>query len=128
MTKHYNKKSQTELRRFLRRNLSKAEATMWRHLSHKQILGYKFRRQYGVDQYSIDFYCPALKLAVEINGETHFRTGSKENDEKRQEHIEQYSIRFLRFTNEDVYGNLNGVLETIAGTIREMEKHPGLMV
>jgi very-short-patch-repair endonuclease len=95
---------------------------MWRQLSRKQMLGYKFRRQYGVDEYSIDFYCPRLKLAVEVDGTTHFRASSRENDEKRQKHIEQYGIRFLRFTNEEVYGDLSGVLETIARTILVMTK------
>lgn len=76
----------------IRRNLCKAEAIMWRYLSRRQMLGYKFRRRYGVDQYVIDFYCPELKLAVEIDGETHFRAGPKEYDEIRQKHLEQYGI------------------------------------
>ncbi|MBI4548649.1 MAG: DUF559 domain-containing protein, partial [Ignavibacteriae bacterium] len=93
MTKHYNKKSQTEIRRLLRRYLSKAEAVMWKQLSRKQMLGYKFRRQYGVDQYVIDFYCPELKLAIEIDGESHFRTTSAEYDREREEYIKTFGIR-----------------------------------
>ena len=95
---------------------------MWKNLSCKQMLGYKLRRQYGVDQYVIDFYSPELKLAVEIDGETHFRTGSKEYDEIRQKFLEGFGIRFLRFTNTDVYENLHGVLATISDAIQTMEK------
>jgi len=113
MGRHFNRKSETKRRRALRRNLSKAEAVMWTHLSRRQMLGLKFRRQYGVDSYSVDFYCPQLKLAVEIDGETHFRGLAPKNDRKRQELIESYGILFLRFRNEEVLGNLTEVLESM---------------
>ena|ERR1051325_2852990 len=121
MTQHYNKTSQKELRRFLRNHLSKSEAVMWKHLSGKQMLGYKFRRQYGVDQYVVDFYCPELKLAIEIDGESHFRNGAEVYDQERQKHIEAFRIRFLRFTNEDVLRNFRGVLLSIEKMIHELE-------
>jgi len=121
MTEHYNKKSQTEKRRLLRKHLSKAEAVMWKHLSRKQMLGCKFRRQYGVDQFVIDFYCPELKLAIEIDGDTHFRTDTREYDKDRQEYLENFGIEFMRFTNLEVLNNLSGVLETIADKIERME-------
>ena len=85
---HFNKSRQKETRRFLRNHLSKAEAVMWIYLSRKQLKGYKFRRQYGVEQFILDFYCPALKLAIEIDGENHFQSGAEVYDKERQQYIE----------------------------------------
>ena len=64
-----------------------------------------------------DFYCPALKLAVEIDGDSHFVADADKNDARRQVFIESFGIRFLRFTNEEVYRNLEGVLEAIASVV-----------
>jgi very-short-patch-repair endonuclease len=113
MTKAYNKKTLTLRRRALQHSLSKAEAILWNHLSHRQMHGCKFRRQYSVDQYVIDFYCPELKLAIEVDGDSHFVPGAEDNDQERQEHIENYGIRFIRFTNDDVCENIDGVCQTI---------------
>lgn len=121
MTKHYNIRSETERRRILRRNLPKAEAILWKKLSRKQAMGYKFRRQYGVDAFVIDFYYPELKLAVEIDGDSHFRNQAEEYDHSRQEHIEQFGITFLRFTNQEVYNNLNGILQSISDKITSLQ-------
>jgi very-short-patch-repair endonuclease len=121
LTKVYNKKTQTSRRRALRRSMSKAEVILWKELSRKQMHGYKFRRQYGVDQFVLDFYCPRLKLAIEIDGDSHFMPGAEEQDKTRQEYIEAYSIRFLRFTNTDVCENLDGVCQMIYEEI-EMKK------
>jgi very-short-patch-repair endonuclease len=120
MTRIYNRRTQTEKRRMLRRSMSKAEVLLWGHLSRKQILGYKFRRQYGVDQYVIDFYCPKLKLAVEIDGPSHVEDGAGEYDKMRQSYIEALGIRFLRFQNDEIYEDMQSVLESIATRIRSL--------
>jgi very-short-patch-repair endonuclease len=99
--------------------MPKAEILLWANLSRKQLLGYKFRRQYSVEQYVIDFYCPALKLAIEIDGDSHFQPGAKERDAERQGFIETFGIEFLRFTNADIYENLDGVIDTIAEFITQ---------
>jgi very-short-patch-repair endonuclease len=128
MTEHYNKPTMTQRRRALRKNLSEVEKILWSKLSHKQMLGYKFRRQYSVDQYVIDFYCPELKLAIEVDGESHFIPGAEEQDKARQEHIEAFGIRFLpaspaggRFTNPDVSDNLDGVCQMIFEEIEKID-------
>jgi very-short-patch-repair endonuclease len=61
----------------------------------------------------IDFYCPALKLAVEIDGDSHFLDGAETADQRREIFISGFAIRFLRFTNEEVYRNIYGILESI---------------
>ena len=93
---------------------------MWNHLSRRQMNGYKFRRQQSVDQYVIDFYCPELKLAIEIDGDSHFMSGAEVQDKIRQEYIESFGIQFLRFTNEDVYKNIDGVCQTVYNKIEEV--------
>jgi very-short-patch-repair endonuclease len=93
------------------------------NLSRKQLMGYKFRRQYSVDRYVVDFYSPALKLAIEIDGDSHFQQGAIERDSERQRFIESFGIEFLRFTNADIYENLDGVIEKIAEHITERSQN-----
>ena len=100
--------------------MSKAEVLLWTHLSRKQMLGYKFRRQYGVDRYVIDFYCPKLKLAVEIDGPSHAEQEPVEYDKMRQSYIEALGIRFLRFQNDEIYEDMQSVMESIASKIKSL--------
>jgi very-short-patch-repair endonuclease len=102
--------------------MSKADVILWKELSCKQMHGYKFRRQYGVDQYVLDFYCLRLKLATEVDGDSHFMPGAEEQDKTRQEHIEVFGIRFLRFTNADVYENIDGVCHVILTHLAKVVK------
>ncbi len=102
--------------------MTEAETLVWSKLRAKQMCGYKFRRQYSVGVYILDFYCPALKLAIEIDGDTHFQAGARKYDLTRQEFIEKFGIRFLRFTNSQVCENFEGVLECIRQTVERMEK------
>ena len=113
MTHFFNKSTEKAKRRQLRSDSPTAETTIWTSLRRKNIVSYKFRRQYSVGSYVIDFYCPALKLAVEIDGDSHFIGDAVEDDKRRQAFIESFGIRFLRFTNRDIYDNLEGVLEAI---------------
>jgi very-short-patch-repair endonuclease len=122
MAEHYNNPTMKDRRRALRHNLSKAEAIMWKRLSRRQMHGCKFRRQHSVDQYVLDFYCPELKLAIEIDGDSHFVPDADISDKERQKYIETFGIRFLRFTNTDVCKNLDGVCRVIFNEIEETLK------
>jgi len=122
MTKLFNKTSEKLKRQELRRNLTKAEAIVWQKLRCKQIENCKFRNQYSVAQFVLDFYSPEIKLGIEIDGESHFQDGAAHYDKERQIFIESTGISFLRFTNNEVYQNLNGVLEVIAQKIRDLRK------
>lgn len=124
MTKLYNRTSEKAKRRQLRRNKTKAEFLLWQKLRSKQLGGVKFRSQYGMNRFVIDFYCPELKLAIEIDGDSHFQDGAQEYDWERQAFIESVGIRFLRFTNDEVYGNLEGVLERIVRKMGELRDDP----
>ncbi len=94
----------------------------WSRLKGRQLLGYKFRRQFSVGSYILDFYCPSLRLAIEIDGESHFNPEAKEYDSRRQRFIESLGISVVRFTNTDVRENLDGVLQMLARMIAEQEK------
>ncbi|MEH2358588.1 endonuclease domain-containing protein [Nostoc sp.] len=120
MTKLYNKNSEIEKRRLLRQNITKAEKLIWDKIRDRQLENCKFRRQYSVDKFVIDFYSSEFKLGIEIDGESHFQEGAAEYDNARQEFIESAGIKFIRFTNNDVYANLSGVLESIAQNIRNL--------
>ncbi len=124
MTKIFNRSSEIEKRRSLRKNLSPAEIKLWHRFKGRQIGGYKFRRQYSVGPYVVDFYCPAVKLALEIDGRTHDENDEvRTYDRQRQEYIESFGVRFLRFTNWDVYNNSEGVLEKIRLVCRELDEN-----
>ncbi len=87
---------------------------MWKKLKGKQINGYKFRRQYGIGRYVVDFYCPRLGLVIEIDGADHFFDDkSAKYDIQRQKYIESLGLKILRFTNTDICNELNNVLDVI---------------
>ena len=105
--------------RTLRKEMTLAEVLLWNELKRKQLLGYDFHRQKPIDAYVVDFFCPKLLLAIEIDGASH--EGKQEADNKRQREIEQYGISFLRFSDNEVKQNLNGVLECICEWIAARE-------
>ena len=121
MTLAFNKKKEQEKRRYFRKNMPKSEVLLWTRLKKRQMHGERFLRQYGVDQYILDFYCPRLKLAIEVDGDSHYMPGAEDQDKARQEYIESFGIGFLRFTNEDVYTNIDGVCQIVYDKIEEIK-------
>ncbi len=87
----------------LRKNLTPAEAALWNLLKGSNIDGRKFRRQYGVGKYVLDFYCPAEKLAVELDGDGHFSVADVHYDNERRRFVEEFGIRIIRFDNDVVF-------------------------
>jgi len=93
--------------------MPRAEIILWSKLKSKGLKNYKFRRQYSVNNFVMDFYCPKLRLAIEIDGDSHFLEGADIRDRERQTAIESFGITFLRFTNREILGGLESVLEKI---------------
>ena len=128
MTRIFNRNEHTRTRRKLRAESPKAERLLWSRLRAKQLDGLKFRRQHGVGGYVVDLYCPAAKLAVEVDGESHFEPAARQNDAKRQAFIESLGIQVLRFTNPEVYDTLDEVIQEIwrvaQERIAELKKDP----
>ncbi len=119
MTRVFNKSEEKLKRKRLRNNMPLAEIILWSKLKGKN-MGYKFRRQYSVGEFVIDFYCPELKLAIEIDGCSHFIDEAEVRDKERQMIIESYGFTFLRFTNEEIYNNIDGVLTKIMQITKEL--------
>lgn len=103
-----------ELRKDLRRNMTQPEQKLWYYLRGEHLNGYKFRRQYGLLNYVLDFYCISEKLAIEIDGDSHFHSSVREYDSTRTKALEKIGVTVLRFTNLDINTNLEGVLTSIA--------------
>jgi len=103
----------TERARRLRKDLTEAEKKLWRALRRDQLDGLSFRRQHPVGAFVLDFYCPALLLAVEVDGGQHNEAIGRAQDDRRTRWLESKGIAVARFWNNDVLGNLEGVLSEI---------------
>lgn len=99
-----------ERRRELRRNQTDAERAFWSRVRNKQFFGMRFFRQYSIGPYILDFYCPALKLAVELDGGQHNQTEAREYDTARSEFLNTHGIEVIRFWNDEILREIEGVL------------------
>jgi len=117
-----NSKQQKEIRSTLRNNPTYHEQLLWKYLKSSQIANCKFRRQYSVGPFIVDFYCPEILLAIEVDGANHFfDKKNTEYDLKRQKYIESFDIKFLRIGNNEIAENLNGVLDGILETVYKLK-------
>lgn len=110
-----NRNQDRDKRRALRRTSPLAERLMWQHLRDRRLGGWKFRRQYGIAHYVADFCCVECRLVVELDGLSHEGEDAAEYDLNRQNYLESLGFRVVRFQNEQIYRNINGVLETLLG-------------
>ena len=124
MNEYFNQESEKEKRRRLRNAMPDAEVILWSRLKGRQLLGCKFRRQHSVGAFVIDFYSPEIRLAIELDGDSHFREGAREYDQQRTQFIERFGIRVMRILNSDVYENLGGVLEMIGNEVLKRRGEP----
>ncbi len=98
--------------RELRREMTPAERKLWQHIRNRQVAGAHFRKQHAVGTYIVDFYCAQAKLVIEVDGDSHAEQA--EYDGQRTQWLnEQKDYRVLRFTNEEVQRNFEGVLDKI---------------
>jgi very-short-patch-repair endonuclease len=114
MTTIYNTSDTKQLRRSLRKDIPMCERILWSKLRNRQVNDLKFRRQYSIGRYVVDFYCAEIKLAIELDGSSHDTDTSADYDLERQSWIESIGIRVIRFTNRDAVLNMNDILEQIA--------------
>ena len=108
-----NPESQTILRRELRNRSTSAEATLWKLLKNSQAGGYKFRRQHGIGPFVLDFYCPLLRLCIELDGGVHQMPLADVKDEMRTKFLNEQGITVLRFENDVVLRNPQSIVEKI---------------
>jgi very-short-patch-repair endonuclease len=105
------------LARQMRYDPTPAENRLWHYLRNRQIAGVKFRRQHAIDRFIVDFICLEKRLVIEVDGATHRYT--TEEDGIRQEFLESMGLRVLRFSNSDVFRELDGVLEMIQEAVQD---------
>ena len=89
--------------RQLRRDQTDAEKLLWYSLRHRQLCGLKFRRQYPMGSYVLDFYCHIYRLCVELDGGQHYENTGIQHDAQRQAFLTSHGIYTLRFSNREVY-------------------------
>jgi very-short-patch-repair endonuclease len=97
----------------LRKKMTLAEKLLWEELHAKRFLGLTFRRQHPINQFIADFYCHKIKLVIEIDGSIHEIEDFKEKDKGRDDEFENYGIKTLRFTNNDIINNMPEVLRSL---------------
>ena len=109
-----------EVARENRKNQTQAEEKMWFNvLRNRQFAKYKFLRQKPLGNFIADFYCAELMLVIEIDGDSHSR--QKEHDELRSEKLDTYGIKVVRYTNDDVLSNIEGVYQDLKKRIKEIK-------
>ena len=110
-----------EYAKYLRNNSTLSEILLWKNIKSK---GFKiqFHRQVPLDNFIVDFYCHEVMLAIEIDGDSH--DFKYDYDSRRQAILENYGVRFLRFSDTEVKNNMFSVLLAIEQTIMELAIHP----
>lgn len=111
-------------KRHLRANLTPAEGRLWAKLCSKQFQGLKFRRQHGIGPYIVDFYCPTMSLVVEVDGDVHTEKSAQKKDKAWEGYFQSLGLRVIRYNNDDVLNNLNGVLEDLLGQLSKDSTSP----
>jgi very-short-patch-repair endonuclease len=124
MGRLYNTHDHHQYRRYLRTHQTHGEEVMWFNLRQRRMLGYRFRRQQGIGPFIVDFYCHTLRLAIEIDGASHESHEAMRYDRWRQSQLEKLEIRMLRFTDEELRGNVENVLRKIEAAIARIKNPP----
>ncbi|MEK6546570.1 MAG: endonuclease domain-containing protein [Nitrospinota bacterium] len=106
-------KRNLNLKRKLRGEMTFAEKRLWLRLKGKQINGLKFRRQHGIGDYIVDFYCPEKRLVIEVDGDVHAYVKQIERDREREGYLKALGLQIVRYTNWDILTNLEEVVEDL---------------
>ena len=110
------------LARQMRHKATPAENALWQRLRGGCLNGVRFRRQHAIGPWIVDFYCPAARLIVEVDGPIH--ASQQESDAERQAALEGYGLRVLRFSNDAVLGDIEAVVRDIARVIGRSPTSP----
>lgn len=121
MTLHYNRTKEKWRRKDLRKKSTKAEKILWEYLRNRKLAGFKFKRQYSVDAFIIDFYCSKVKLGIEVDGEVHFTEEEKNYDENRSGFLSDFGIEIIRFKNDEVFNSVEMVLNRIKQKLKNID-------
>ncbi len=108
----YDKRLKT-LSQHLRTNMTDAEKRLWSRLRRKQLKGLPFYRQKIIGKYIVDFYCPKTDLVIELDGGQHYSENGRASDGIRDSNLTKMGLKVLRFSDGDVFENINGVMAEI---------------
>ena len=112
----YNDQIQKVRRRELRKEQTEAEKILWLYIRNRQVSSLKFYRQYSIGPYILDFFCPKIRLAIELDGNQH--KDAKEYDIERETFLKDKNIKVIRFWNNEVLNDLENVLKIIRQNAR----------
>lgn len=101
------------LSRVLRKGMTDAERLIWRKIRGRQIKGLQFYRQKPIGEYIVDFYCPKIKLVLEVDGGQHYQDRNIFRDKDRSDYLNKIGFKVLRFTNIEVFKNIEGVINKV---------------
>ncbi|HEY77339.1 MAG TPA: endonuclease domain-containing protein [Thermoflexia bacterium] len=108
--------------RELRQEMTPAERVLWERLRNRRLGGLKFRRQHPLGRFIVDFYCASHRLIIELDGPVH--KAQRDYDAARAEYLRERGYRILRFSNEQVLNDIEGVLEVIEEVCKSEENGP----
>ena len=114
----YYKKGNLQLAKNMRSNMTKEEVKLWNIIRGSRFYGYKFKRQVLIGNYIVDFVCEERKLIIEIDGGQHNEDENIMNDEIRTHYLESNGYKVLRFWNNEVWDNIDGVCSIILETLQ----------
>jgi len=120
----FMKRQNIEKCRKMRRDQTDAERKLWALLRNRQFAGAKFRRQFSIGKYILDFYCPTCKIGIEADGGQHYEPIGEEKDNQRTNELSLLGITMLRFSNNDILQNIEGVWEIVQKERSERQKPP----
>jgi len=110
----YNKKLVSRAKE-LRKNMTVAEQKLWKN--YLKTFPYRVYRQRPIANFIVDFYCPKLKLVIEIDGESHYQENTQAYDNERTQILQTYGLKVIRFNNDEVLSNFTGVVDVLEGMI-----------
>ena len=110
--------------RTLRRNQTDAEKKLWTVLRNRKLAGIKFRRQFPIGRYILDFYAPKYRLGIEADGGQHYGDKDKQQDEFRARELGKLGVEIVRFSNRDILTNIEGVYKTIERALEKKKTNP----
>jgi very-short-patch-repair endonuclease len=110
------------LARQLRFSMTDAENRLWQAIRKRQLNGFQFYRQKNSGEYIVDFFCPAANLVIELDGGQHYSDEGRVKDEKRDAYLKGLGLRVLRFSDREVFKELEGVLERVMGCLEGLPR------
>jgi len=100
-------------RRALRKRLTPAEASLWSLLKNRQAFGLKFRRQFSIKNFVVDFFCAETKMIIELDGEPHFTQAQADKDQKRDKRLSELGYKVFRYENLVVFDHPDFIFDDI---------------